>query len=65
MNNFKLSTLALGLVVAAGNASADHPVDQSGITFSPMIGHYNFDSNRDVEDDFLYSFGLGYQFDSP
>lgn len=30
-----------------------------------MIGHYNFDSNRDVEDDFLYSFGLGYQFDSP
>jgi OOP family OmpA-OmpF porin len=30
-----------------------------------MIGHFNFDSNRDVEDDFLYSFGLGYQFDSP
>ncbi|MFT4825319.1 MAG: OOP family OmpA-OmpF porin [Halioglobus sp.] len=65
MNNFKISSLALGLLVAAGSASADHSVDQSGITFSPMVGQYNFDSNRDAEDDFLYSFGLGYQFNSP
>lgn len=65
MNNFKISTLALGLLVAAGSASADHSVDQSGITFSPMVGQYNFDSHRDAQDDLLYSFGLGYQFNSP
>ena len=65
MNNFKLPALTLGILLAAGNAGADHSVDQSGVTFSPMVGQYNFDSNRDVEDDFLYSFGLGYQFNSP
>ena len=65
MNNFKLPALTLGILLAAGNAGAEHSVDQSGVTFSPMIGQYNFDSNRDVEDDFLYSFGLGYQFNSP
>ena len=65
MKNLKISALALGLIVGALNASADDANDHSGFTISPMLGYYNFDSDRNVKDEYLYSIGLGYQFNSP
>ena len=65
MKNLKMSALALGLIVGAVNANAGDANDHSGFTISPMLGYYNFDSDRNVKDEYLYSIGLGYQFNSP
>lgn len=65
MKNLKMSALALSLLAGAVTATADDASDHSGFTISPMLGYYNFDSDRNVKDEYLYSIGLGYQFNSP
>jgi OOP family OmpA-OmpF porin len=65
VKNLKISVLALSLLAAAVNTAAEDASDHSGFTISPMLGYYNFDSDRNVKDEYLYSIGLGYQFNSP
>jgi OOP family OmpA-OmpF porin len=65
VTNLKMSVLALSLLTASVNAAAEDASDHSGFTISPMLGYYNFDSDRNVKDEYLYSIGLGYQFNSP
>ena len=65
MRTPNLSALVLGLLFAAGNTAAENAPDHSGFTISPMLGYYNFDADREVKDEPLFSLGLGYQFNSP
>ena len=69
MHSNKIKTIALGFFVAMQGSSnflvADEATIPNGITISPMFGHYAFNTEVDVESDNFYSFGLGYQFDSP
>lgn len=55
-----IKPLAFGLLIATGCASAKESA-LSGVTISPMLGYYNYDSDRGVDDENLYSIGLGYQ----
>ncbi|GAB2189164.1 OmpA family protein [Sessilibacter sp. MAH1] len=36
-----------------------------GLTFTPGLGYYFFDSSNELEDDSLYSISVGYQFNNP
>jgi OOP family OmpA-OmpF porin len=38
---------------------------QQGVTITPSVGYMAFDSDRELENDFFYSLGLGYQFGNP
>lgn len=60
-----MSALALGLIVGSASVTAQDAADYSGFTISPMLGYYNFDTDRNVKDEYHYSIGLGYQFNSP
>ena len=52
-------TLIMILGVASG-AAAEHRADS--FTISPYLGGYAFDSDLNLEDDFTYGLGLGYNF---
>ncbi len=52
--------VAIGILSTGGSlVSADEP---SGIYLSPMAGYYLFDEDRKLDDDLMYSLGLGYKF---
>jgi OOP family OmpA-OmpF porin len=60
MENKTVKPLLFGLLIAAGCASAEESI-LDGVTLSPMLGYYNYDSDRGVDDEKLYSIGLGYE----
>lgn len=56
----------LATTIAVLAAAPVHAEDyQAGVTFSPQIGHYIFDSERGLDDAAVYGAGLGYQFANP
>lgn len=53
-------SLVAGVPAALGDSGS-----QSGVTISPMVGYYNFDRERLIDDSMQYTIGLGYRFNSP
>ncbi len=52
-------------LLAAAIGGAASVAFAGGVTITPGVGQYGYESDRGLEDDTLYSIGLGYQFDSP
>lgn len=61
-----MKKLALAAVIAASAAASVHAEEyRSGVTFTPSIGHYMFDKDRNVDDGVAYGAALGYQLSNP
>jgi OOP family OmpA-OmpF porin len=58
-------TIVSGIIAASSISTVALAAPTEGFTISPSIGYYNFDSDRDTDNDAAYSLGLGYQFDNP
>jgi OOP family OmpA-OmpF porin len=57
--------LAAFLTATCSAAQAEHDEDITGFYISPGFGYYNFNKEREVDDETLFSLGLGYRFESP
>lgn len=61
-----MKKLALAAVIAASAAASVYAEEyRSGVTFTPTIGQYLFDKDRNVDDGVAYGAALGYQFNNP
>ena len=61
-----MKKLALVAVIAASAAASVYAEEyRSGVTFTPTIGHYMFDKDRNVDDGVVYGAALGYQLNNP
>ena len=58
-------TIVGGIIAASSISTVALAAPTEGFTISPSIGYYDFDSDRDTDNDAAYSLGLGYQFDNP
>lgn len=57
--------LVSSLLSASLLSLATPTLAEGGFTVTPSVGSFNFDSDRELEDETFQSLGLGYKFDNP